>query len=312
MKITAVIPTYNRAKFVRQAVESVLTQTAACCEIIVVDDGSTDDTRSALAIYESKVRYIYKENSGVSSARNRGILEAKGDWIAFLDSDDKWKKRYIATQMNYARTYGRANLCMQSADAQIIGPNGPFERYFELNNSLRVLKDSTYCHLERPFAFLVAHGPWQVGATIFLREALLKAGKFDETLSLSEDFDLMARVSLLGSFGLINQELVEVYRRLESTECLTDRFQSDPLAARISHDRLYLNLFNNQMLTYVERRALSKVIGANKRAVGNLLAQRGDIRQARFWYRRALYDDPSVRSVAKLVSSHLPTKSFAL
>ena len=88
--VSVVIPTYNRLPYLREAVDSVLNQTWPALEILIVDDGSTDGTEEALPTFGGPVRYFRQKNSGPATARNRGIREAKGDWIAFLDSDDLW------------------------------------------------------------------------------------------------------------------------------------------------------------------------------------------------------------------------------
>ena len=90
--ISVIIPTYTREKFVTKAIDSVLKQSFRDYEIIVIDDGSTDNTREILKAYANKIKYIYQENSGVSSARNVGIQAARGLWISFLDSDDEWNE----------------------------------------------------------------------------------------------------------------------------------------------------------------------------------------------------------------------------
>ena len=87
-QVSVVIPAYNCAEYVGQAVESVLHQTIADWEIIVVDDGSRDHTRLVLEKYSDRIRYIYQQNQGVSIARNCGIELARGEFIAFLDADD--------------------------------------------------------------------------------------------------------------------------------------------------------------------------------------------------------------------------------
>jgi glycosyltransferase involved in cell wall biosynthesis len=97
--VSVVIPTYNYGHFVCEAVESALAQTYPAVEVIVVDDGSKDDTRERLAVYCDRIRYIYQENQGLSAARNTGIREARGDYIAFLDSDDAFHPRKLAIQM---------------------------------------------------------------------------------------------------------------------------------------------------------------------------------------------------------------------
>src|SRR5437870_1765768 len=91
MNVSAIIPTFNRRAYIRRAIDSVLEQTVPVDEIIIVDDGSTDGTAESVeGWYGSRVRVIRQENAGVSGARRRGIQEARGRWIAFLDSDDEW------------------------------------------------------------------------------------------------------------------------------------------------------------------------------------------------------------------------------
>jgi glycosyltransferase involved in cell wall biosynthesis len=87
-QVSVIIPTYNQARFVASAVESALAQTYPDVEIIVVDDGSTDDPRAALAPYRARIHYIRQENKGLSGARNTGFLASHGDYVLFLDSDD--------------------------------------------------------------------------------------------------------------------------------------------------------------------------------------------------------------------------------
>ena len=92
MKVSVVIPTYNRARLVTEALHSVLSQPFDDMEVLVVDDGSTDDTLSALARFtDSRLRVIHQANQGISGARNTGVREARGEYIAMLDSDDRWR-----------------------------------------------------------------------------------------------------------------------------------------------------------------------------------------------------------------------------
>ena len=303
--VSVVIPTYNRSAFVAKAVDSVLHQIFTDYELIVVDDGSTDNTKDTLNKYGDRITYIYQNNSGVSVARNSGITSARGKWLAFLDSDDEWKPNYLTEQISRANKVTR--LSMQSANCLFTARNGDSQTYFEINNAIAAFRGMDYLFIERPFSFVVTHGPWQVGSTIFLRDAITKAGLFDTNIAISEDFDFMARVSLQGPFGMINKELVNIYRRNESTECLTNQAPKDPLGSRKSFERIYENLKLLQNLNYRERKALNRVISANKRAIGNLLLQAGNKRGARACYKRALSIDPSMRSIGKYILSHLPT-----
>src|SRR5262249_49148666 len=99
MPVSVVIPAYNCAPLVREAIASALAQTAPPFEILVIDDGSTDDSRALIAEFGSPVRYVWKPNGGVSSARNRGLAEARGDLIAFLDADDLWHPDKLRRQV---------------------------------------------------------------------------------------------------------------------------------------------------------------------------------------------------------------------
>jgi glycosyltransferase involved in cell wall biosynthesis len=98
-----VIPTYNYGQYVTQAVDSALTQTYPNHEVIIVDDGSTDDTRERLRTYADRIRYVYQDNQGLSAARNTGIQAARGEWIALLDSDDQFHPRKLEAQVGFLR-----------------------------------------------------------------------------------------------------------------------------------------------------------------------------------------------------------------
>jgi glycosyltransferase involved in cell wall biosynthesis len=98
-QVSVIIPTYNRANLISKAIDSVLAQTFTDYEIIVVDDGSNDDTQVVLTKYQDKLRVIAQENKGEGEARNTGIRSAKGDYLAFLDSDDLWFPNKLAEQM---------------------------------------------------------------------------------------------------------------------------------------------------------------------------------------------------------------------
>lgn len=302
-RVSVIIPTYNREKFVTKAVESALAQTYMDYEVIVVDDGSNDNTRVMLEKFGDKVKYFYQDNSGVSAARNTGIKLAKGEWLAFLDSDDEWKTDYLHKQMDRAqRTPG---ICMQTADCLFIGLNGDTERYFEMNGSLAEFHGQDYLFLEKPFRFVVKHGPWQIGSTIILRETVMKAGLFDTSLNLSEDFDLMARVASQGPFGMLREELVDVYRRDEPIACLTKQVEENHIQAREIIVRICENLKTIETLEYKERKALNEVVSANRRAIGNLLLKSGKIKEARDSYKRALFMSPSIASLGKYLLSFL-------
>jgi glycosyltransferase involved in cell wall biosynthesis len=108
--VSVVMPVYNGARYLRQALESALTQTYRPLEIVVVDDGSTDDTPALLAEFGDKIRSIRQQNSGSAAARNAALRAARGELIAFLDADDLWLPRKLAVQVDYLRDHPEVDL----------------------------------------------------------------------------------------------------------------------------------------------------------------------------------------------------------
>ncbi|HUI25680.1 MAG TPA: glycosyltransferase family 2 protein, partial [Candidatus Kryptonia bacterium] len=109
--VSVIIPTFDRRALVREAVESVLAQQSAAFELIVVDDGSTDGTGAALAPLTDRLRYLRHDNRGVSAARNAGVRIAQGEWLAFLDSDDRWLPNKLAVQLAYIAAHPETQIC---------------------------------------------------------------------------------------------------------------------------------------------------------------------------------------------------------
>jgi glycosyltransferase involved in cell wall biosynthesis len=120
--VSVVIPTYNRAALLGRAVESALAQTMAPLEILIVDDGSTDETRAVCAQWSAPVRYIATPNGGVAKARNVGIAEARGEWVALLDSDDEWEPDKLAAQCAALDAAPEARWCITGST--LIDGNG--------------------------------------------------------------------------------------------------------------------------------------------------------------------------------------------
>jgi glycosyltransferase involved in cell wall biosynthesis len=301
--VSVVIPTYNRQLFLRKAIESVLSQKFSDFELIVVDDGSTDDTAEMVRGYGGQIRYIYQANAGPSSARNSGIAEARGRWLAFLDSDDEWCEDYLSTQLAHVETV--PGLCMQSTNSRFVGLDGVTRSYFEINGCLEGIGSANSCVINEPFAFIVQHAPWQLGSVIMLREAVIRAGAFDERLAFSEDLDLMARVSKYGTFAVLGEELVNVYRRDEEMASLTKEASSHPLQAMRWNSEILDKLKKLESLNPKERTTVERLIGANQRAIGNFLWSSGQRHEARESYKAALRVDPSVSSIGRCVLSFL-------
>lgn len=206
-KVSVIIPAFNCEAFIDEAVESVLQQTLQPDEIIVVDDGSTDSTAERLQKYRSVLRYIHQENKGPSAARNVGISNASGEYIAFLDNDDVWLPRKLAAQVDAMRRHPEVALVF--SDAAWIRDDGTTARYTfdrrpgsasRSGNGLR----SQIARLAENDGTILA-GDWYgdllqdnfiINSSVLMRrEALLKVGAIDESLVLNSDYDLWLRIS---------------------------------------------------------------------------------------------------------------------
>ncbi len=186
-EVTVVLPTFNRADMILDAIRSVQAQTFQDWEIVVVDDGSTDNTREIIqALADPRIRYVYQENKGLPGARNTGIRNARAELIAFLDSDDAFLPEKLSWQVNMMKTQSDLGLVAGDVFFTDAHLTPLFEaRAWESQPTL-TLKD------------WVLGCPIIVSATMVRRGWLEKAGLFDETMRYVEDWDLWLRLSFLG------------------------------------------------------------------------------------------------------------------
>lgn len=186
--VSVVIPAYNCSRFIAAAVRSVLAQTLSPFEIVVVNDGSPDtpELEAALQPYLPRLRYLKQENRGPSAARNRGVREAVGRFVAFLDSDDVWLPHHLADQMRHLEA---GDLGLVYANNSQIDDEGYAHSAFD-----RVRQDGPVT-LE---SLLAERCTVNTSSVVVLRDALLSAGLFDEEMRRCEDFDLWLRLARNG------------------------------------------------------------------------------------------------------------------
>jgi glycosyltransferase involved in cell wall biosynthesis len=303
---SVIIPTYNRTSFVTKAIDSVLRQSFNDYEIVVVDDGSTDKTRQALQRYGERITVLHQANSGVSAARNRGIGNANGKWIAFLDSDDEWKENYLARQLEHIRS--NPNVIAFITNAINIHPGSVSHEHFT-NTILKRFGVHTFVRIKHPFGAIMNHSHWYLQSMVVRRDVLLRIRLFDTALTIAEDLDVIARLALEGEFGFNKEVLVKVYRRTEPTSNLASARGS--MQACKCFEKVFEDLRKDRRLRFVERLALRKVTSANQRELGNLRLAQADARQARVYYKHALTTYPSLRSLVKYLVSLISSR-FAL
>jgi glycosyltransferase involved in cell wall biosynthesis len=221
MQVSVIIPTHDRATPVVRAVESVLAQSAPPFEVIVVDDGSTDDTGARLKQFVPRVRYERRPHRGVSAARNHGARLAIGRWLAFLDSDDQWLPDKMRIHTALHRDHPELSVS-QTGEIWI-------------RDGVRV---NPCRHHAKPrgdiFAPSLQRCLVSPSAVMLRRDLFLAAGGFDEDLPVCEDYDLWLRLASRVAFGLADQELVVKHGghadQLSSRYWGMDRFRVHSLA----------------------------------------------------------------------------------
>jgi glycosyltransferase involved in cell wall biosynthesis len=200
--VSVIIPNFNYSKYLGQTIESVLSQTYDNFEILVVDDGSTDDSVEVAKQYSSKIRLICQSNGGVSSARNEGILNSRGSFVCFLDADDFWESNKLELQMN---------LALETKSGLI------YSGYLECDEHLSKIREilpvfQGYCeglYRRKPGSAIALLG---TSTALISREVIDLVGIFDTTLSTSADWDYLRRVSKFTDFAFVPSPLVR-YRR---------------------------------------------------------------------------------------------------
>ena len=198
LNVSVIIPTYNRKSLLKRALRSVSSQMFVPQEIIVVDDGSSDGTKDWVLERFPYVRYIYQDNFGVSSARNAGIKEAKGSWIAFLDSDDEWMPNKLEQQKRVINSSQEAWLCHTNEiwirNGVRVNQMKKHQKYggdvFE--NCLDICRIS-------PSSVLIK------------KEVFAMVGLFDESLKVCEDYDLWLRITAILPVIFLDQPLIIKY-----------------------------------------------------------------------------------------------------
>ena len=211
--ISIVIPAYNCASYLRETIESMLAQEGiGALEVIVVNDGSTDATADVARSFGHPVRLLEQTNAGVSSARNRGLREARGDFIALSDHDDYWFPQKLAHQLAAFKAYPEVDVVFTE-----------FRRWYAVDGGQRFAAPSAFAQESRPqgidpaFSGWIYHqmllDSWVLTSTALTRAPVFKTlGGFDESLPFSEDWDFWLRASRLCQFVKL-REVSTLYRQ---------------------------------------------------------------------------------------------------
>lgn len=195
---SVIIPAYNRYQLLKRAIDSVLNQTFRDFELVVVDDGSTDETPGVATEYEGRITYIRQDNGGVSKARNRGIHLARSPYIAFLDSDDVWFPEKLNEQCSYLNS--NPDVLIHQTDELWIR-NGK-----RINPMKKHMKREGTIFLESLDRCMISPS-----SVVMKRDLFDRFGLFDEDLPVCEDYDLWLRIAAEERVGLIEKKLIAKY-----------------------------------------------------------------------------------------------------
>ena len=198
MHVSVIIPTYNRKHTLKRAIQSVYIQSLLPFEIIVVDDGSNDGTKEWVKQKYPDIKYIYQKNSGVSSARNKGIKIARGDWIALLDSDDEWLPNKLSEQISKIKS---------NLDVKILHSNEIWIRNGVRVNQMKKHKKFGGYIFEKCLD-ICRISPSSV---LLKKEILNDIGTFDESLKVCEDYDLWLRITSKYPVCFLDIPLIKKY-----------------------------------------------------------------------------------------------------
>jgi glycosyltransferase involved in cell wall biosynthesis len=315
--VRVIIPTYNRAALVCNAIRSVLSQNFSDFEVVVVDDGSTDDTRAAvaaLAEQDARVTYLYKHNGGVSSARNAGVMEPGSfSYVAFLDSDDEWIEQGHLRQC--------VDIFEEAPDVDVVYARVRTVDHFGQWTPERILgRENRYAwpkeHRTRTtsrgamviepaaaFRGLLAQEICPHPSTVVVRVARIGIGAwFDVELEIFEDMDFFTRLARRRVFAF--SDSVRVLARYHGDNLTTRHSLDSPITLRHVRSVLSWARRAHQLCaTADERRIASKELAGQTYLLGQCLAEQGRNREARRFYLESLWRRPGVKTCRSLLKA---------
>lgn len=288
--VSVVIPAYNSERWIEETLKSVLNQTYPNIEVIVVDDGSTDNTFSIVDKFKNRVKYLQKKNGGSASARNMGIRKSVGEWIALLDADDLWITDKIQTQMDYLKNH--TDVYWVYSDAYIFSDKVAKDEY-RIGSTTKMFSGDVLEPLIME-DFIPSPTP------VINRKVFNDVGIFDESIKRSEDWDLWLRIAAHYKVGFVDKPLAK-YRMhlLSKSSSIGPKFTLESrkkiINKAISDNKERLQKFHSQANTNL----LFKY--------GQEMLKQGDISTSRTTFKKLLsYKNMNYRILLYLFATYVP------
>jgi glycosyltransferase involved in cell wall biosynthesis len=261
-RVSVVIPVYNREGLISRAIDSVLAQDSSDFELLCIDDGSTDGTAEVLDSYGSKISAIYQDNAGRSAARNRGIELAKGEFVAFLDSDDTWSPTKLSAQLCWHDAHPEAALSAHGIE--IVHGDGHIARQ-QPRCSREQLARSPYEAVMDHFAFFPS-------VVMVRRLEALDIGGFTTDYDGAEDLDFALKIALQSPLGVFDDCLTRMYQHDGQTG--KKQLATENVRVLKAHLELFSDCFDEALKLKLRRKMARYKISMAKRS-----ADRGECRQ---------------------------------
>lgn len=246
--ISVVIPTFNRAHFLKKTIDSALNQTFKNYEVIVVDDGSNDNTKEVAESYGNKIKYIYQKNAGPSSARNTGIMHASGTYIAFLDSDDEFLPSKLVMQMKYLRAHPECRFL--------------YSYYYNVDKKGNILKlrEPRKCHSKDELRFLLLARRFTIrtSTVVVHRDVFDEADYFNPNYFYSQDWDMWLRIAKICEGHCLKIPLVK-YRLHDSNRSSS--------SIKTYHPKIFRNTMKLYKWDVKKLKKLNKKYGSSKKFI---------------------------------------------
>ena len=301
--VSIIVPVYNRQDTIVDSLRSLLVQTVPPSEIIVINDGSTDDTKARIEdigveFEERGIRFLYKyqTNAGKAAALNRGIQLAGNNWIAFNDSDDIWRTDKLEIQRNCLEEFPSCNAAF--SDCRYINNSSldrsPFEiRGLKVNSKYSKFTDSLMQIVKSPYGIYMQ-------TMIVNRSVANKVFPLDNSLKVSQDIDLLFRIAMYTDFCYTGQKLVDIDRTPTRNDNLTKEYGLKSIHRLETMGRIFNEWRKAASQRKDLRRSLSELVSNNRQTLGYELRQLDRRKEARAAFINAFKENPSLKNVIRM------------
>ena len=305
MKVSVIIPTFNRAYILAEAIQSVLDQTYPHFELIVVDDGSTDNTTDVVNSFrDSRVHLIqHAKNKGVAAARNTGMAGARGDLVSFLDSDDLWDPDKLAMEVRFITGHPEVDAVFTDLTIKGVGATPSvardcpvFSKYLASTSSC----DGMAVPQRTMYLCMLQEMPIRIQATTLRHKAVLDGWKFHEDWRSGEDWEFLVRFARTHCLAFIDRPLVT--RRLMSDSTLAQHQKADAFMLTNMFIREKQSVLGDQEATTALRRA----IASHSDRLGYLYWEEHEFLNSAKAYVRGFYESGNLKLLAKILSRPIP------